>query len=73
MNTERTFMVDLTPLGISSCVLLDGVDISGLLRAIAIRASAGTPTQAQLLPVHGARVTLVARLPEAQIVIGDEP
>lgn len=73
MNTERTFMVDLTPLGISSCVLLDGVDISGLLRGIVIRASVGNNTQVELLPVQGARVTLVARLPEAQIVIGDEP
>jgi hypothetical protein len=71
--SERTFTMDLTPLGISSCVLLDGVDISMLLRGIVIRSSVAEPTEVELLPARGARVELIARLPEARIVIAEEP
>jgi hypothetical protein len=36
MTLERTFTMELTPAGWSSSVLLDGVDISELLRGVSV-------------------------------------
>lgn len=72
-NNERTFAMDLTPRGIMSCVLLDGVDISGLLRGVTVRSCVNEPTSVELHPAKGSRANLTARLPEARIVIADEP
>ncbi len=65
--------MDLTPFGVMSTVLMDGDDISTQLRGIVVRSDVGTPTTVELIPAKGARVSLIARLPEAQIVIGEEP
>lgn len=68
--TDHTFTCDLTPRGISSCVLLDGSDISSLLRGIVVRASIDEATEIELIPAPGAAfITLTVRLPEARIVI----
>jgi len=69
MNREHTFTMDLTPAGIRSSVFLDGDDISGLLRGVTVRSSVGTATVVELDCAYGRHVELIARLPEAQIVI----
>lgn len=70
--SERTFTMDLTPNGTSSCVLLDGEDISGLLRGVVVRSHVLDGTTVELLPAKGQRAHLVIRLPEASIKITDE-
>jgi hypothetical protein len=70
---EHTFTMNLTPDGSSSCVLLDGDDISSLLRGIRVEAGVGESTLIELLPARGKRAVLIARLPEAHITIGLEP
>jgi hypothetical protein len=69
---ERTFTMDLTPTGLSSCVLLDGDDISGLLRAVSVHSGVHEGTTVELHPALGCRAHLIARLPEARITIADE-
>lgn len=71
--TERTFVIDLTAMGHMSCVLLDGIDISDQLRGVRISAFVGEETVVELVPIKGARVSLIARLPEAHVVIAEEP
>lgn len=70
---ERTFTMDLAPNGTAGLVLMDGWDISRLLRGVVVRSGVGEPTTVELLPAHGCRADLIARLPEAQIVIANEP
>jgi len=65
--------MDLTPDGRSSMVLLDGEDISGLLRGVVVRSSVDAATTVELQPSAGRRAELIARLPEAQIGIDAEP
>lgn len=72
MSTEHTFTMDLMPSGDTSCVLLDGEDISHLLVGVEIVAGVGTPTSVRLIPSQGKRVVLTARLPEANITIEAE-
>ena len=69
---DHTFTMDLTPMGTHSCVLLDGEDISGLLRGVVVRSSVTAATTVELHPAKGQRAALIARLPEAQILIGEE-
>lgn len=69
---ERTIAIHLTPTAAESVVLLDGVDISAYLRGVVVRASVDDGTSVELIPTKGHRVELVARLPEASIVIRDE-
>jgi len=64
--------MDLTPSGHSSCVLLDGDDISNLLRGVTVISSVFGGTTVELHPAHGRRAHLVARLPEARVVITQE-
>jgi hypothetical protein len=71
--TERIFTMDLTPTGITSCILLDGIDISHLLRGIIVRSTVNNATEVELQPTRGARVQLIARLPEARVLIAEEP
>jgi hypothetical protein len=69
-SRERTFVIDLTPNGFGSCVLLDGLDISGLLEGVAIRASVHEGPTIELLAAPGAAaVNLQLRLPEARVLI----
>jgi hypothetical protein len=68
---EHTFAMDLTPTGMTSCVLLDGEDISGMLAGVVVRSTVGEGTSVELICAKGRRAQLVARLPEAQIVIRD--
>jgi hypothetical protein len=69
---ERTFAMDLPPNGSMSKVLMDGEDISGMLRAVTVHAAVGEATTVELFPRKGSRAELIARLPEAQIVIAEE-
>lgn len=69
---ERVFTMDFTPSGTFSCVLLDGEDISNLLRAVTVHSGAGEPTRVNLFPAAGQRVNLIARLPEALVIIEGE-
>jgi hypothetical protein len=64
--------MELGPSSVGSKVLLDGDDISTLLRGVRVRAGVGELTEVELLPAHGKRVNLVARLPEARVVILDD-
>jgi hypothetical protein len=66
---ERTFAMDLAPLGRLSCVLLDGEDISGLLRGVDVSSSVEGATTVKLHPAIGHRVELIARVPDAQITV----
>lgn len=71
---ERTFTMDLTPNGMSSCVLMDGDDISGLLQGVVVRSHVRHATSVELQPAHGAHARVMARLPEAQIlIVGESP
>lgn len=69
---EHTFTMDLTPDGIQSLVLLDGVDICSLLYGVEIKSGVNQPTTVTLIPALGQRASLIARLPEAQIIIAEE-
>lgn len=64
---ERTFAMDLTPSGTASCVLMDGHDISKLLRGVVVRSSVHEATTVELIPARGQSAELIARLPEANI------
>lgn len=70
--TERVFTMELAPNGTLSKVFLDGVDISGLLRGVKVTSGVGQPTTVELMPSRGQRVSLIAKLPEAQIVVAEE-
>jgi hypothetical protein len=73
MTKERTFTMRLTPMGISSRVLLDGEDISGLLYGVTVRSDADGATSVEL-HARGASVDLEVKLPEAQVVVyGQKP
>jgi hypothetical protein len=67
--SERTFTMDLAPTGSGSIVRLDGDDISALLKGVVVRSSVDAPTSVELQPSYGHRATVIARLPDAQIVI----
>lgn len=71
MSNEHTFTMNLTPKGLASSVLLDGQDISHLLRGLTVRSDVDGQTTVELI-VRKARVELIARVPEAQIVIIDK-
>jgi hypothetical protein len=68
---QHIFTMDLTPTGSSSCVLLDGEDISSLLAGVIVRSGVAQPTTVELICAKGKRAQLVVLLPEAQIVIRD--
>lgn len=71
---DRVFAIDLTPTGITSCVLLDGVDISALLRGIVIRSNVHDGTTIELVPAPGAAAAqLQVVLPEARVFILTNP
>ena len=67
--SERTFTMDLTPSGITGCVLLDGEDISQLLTGVSVDSDVLEGTVVTLRVRKGQRVQLVARLPEAKVRI----
>jgi len=73
VSTERTFVMDLTPNGCSSSVLMNGEDISRLLRGVTVHSGVDHATTVELHPAKGCRAELMIRLPEAQIVIAEEP
>lgn len=63
---DHTFVIDITPRPSSTSTFLDGVDISGMLRSIEIKATVdGLPTVT--LDTHASPTQLRAVLPEAQI------
>lgn len=66
---DRTFAMDLTPSGASSCILMDGHDISRMIRGVVVRASVNTATEVELLPGYGMSAELMVRLPEARIAV----
>lgn len=66
---QHEFMMDLTANGRSSCVLMDGTDISGLLRGIKVESDVDGSTTVTLIPARGRRANIVALVPEAQIVV----
>jgi hypothetical protein len=70
---ERTFTMTLTPQGHMSRVLLDGDDISGLLRGVVVRSIVDDATTVELQPAKGrSRVELSVRLPEAKITLNTD-
>lgn len=69
---EHVFTMNLTPNGMSSAILLDGEDISGILRGVQVLCGVDQPTTVKLFPAPGHRAELIARLPEAHIVIETE-
>lgn len=68
---EHTFVMDITPAGAGSCVLLDGEDISGMLAGVDIRSRVGEATEVALHVVHGQRAQVMVKVPEARIVVHD--
>lgn len=72
-DTLHTFVMDLTPVGRGSCVLLDGVDISNLLQGVEVHSTVQNGTTLVLHVRKGVRTELLARVPEAQIrIIAEE-
>lgn len=69
---ERVFTMNLTPDGTMSKVLLDGDDISGLLRGVRVVSGVGAATTVELIPARGRLAELTVRLPEACIVVAEE-
>lgn len=67
----RIFSMDLAPSGAHSRVLLDGEDISDLLCSVHIHSGIDIPTKVELDPALGHRAEVVARVPEAQIMVAD--
>jgi hypothetical protein len=72
MAKERTFAMNLTPVGARSSVLMDGDDISGLLRGIVVRSSVDDATTVELQPAKGHRAEIIAMVPEAAISIAPD-
>lgn len=68
-HRERVFTMDLTPNGRLATVVLDGDDISGLVRGVEVRAAVDEATQVRLDVGVGQHVQLRARLPEAAVSI----
>lgn len=75
MSSQRRFEITLPPSASDSeaKILLDGIDITGLLRGIDVSSSLTKPTRITLKPAVGHRAELVVMLPEAQVVIAEEP
>ena len=67
--SEHDFVMDLGPTSHTSMVLMDGEDITSVLRGVRVESGVGHVTTVTLIPVPGQHVQLTARLPEAQIVI----
>lgn len=70
---ERTFVMNLTPQGAKSNVQIDGHDISGLLRGVVVRSDVHGVTTVELQPGRACHAQIVAKVPEAQVVITMEP
>lgn len=71
---QRQFDIVLpeTGHGSDASIVLDGHDITGLLRGIEISSSLTKPTRVTLKPAAGMRAKLRVILPEAQITIGPD-
>ena len=68
-RTEHEFTIDVRPDGRDSRVLLDGVDISGLLMGVEVRSYAREASHVTLYVSAGKRATLVSLIPASQIVL----
>jgi hypothetical protein len=73
MMPDRVFTMDLTPVGHMACVLLDGIDISHMLRGVRVTCIVGEATQVELIPARGQRVNLTATVTVPNVIIGEEP
>lgn len=69
---ERTFAMNLTPHGAQSTILMDGEDISGLLRAVSVSSSATGETSVELHPSKACLAELIAKVDEAHVVVVDD-